>query len=317
MIPPQATEEVAENLRRKFGLDKPVIVNTASFYREAVFGFDLGTSQKFIRPVNDLLSLRIWASLQLAAASMVVALTIAIPLGIYSAVRRGSRFDYAARAFSIAGGSVPSFLVGLLMIRVFAVDLRWFPIAGRDEALSIVLPAFTLGWFASAAFMRLTRSSMLEVLDTEYVKLARIKGVRESVVVWKHALKNALLPVVTYSTVIFAAIVGGAIVVETVFALAGARQAPGRRGPAARLPDDPGNRDPHRGDSSSSPTSSRTCCMRSWIRRSGSPDDRPRDRRGRKIGGRPHRPDEGALVVVDVPGRRRDRCGHCSVGRAP
>ena len=221
MIPPQATEEVAENLRRKFGLDKPVIVQYGIFLREAVFGFDLGTSQKFIRPVNDLLSLRIWASLQLAAASMVVALTIAIPLGIYSAVRRGSRFDYAARAFSIAGGSVPSFLVGLLMIRVFAVDLRWFPIAGRDEALSIVLPAFTLGWFASAAFMRLTRSSMLEVLDTEYVKLARIKGVRESVVVWKHALKNALLPVVTYSTVIFAAIVGGAIVVETVFAWPG------------------------------------------------------------------------------------------------
>ena len=221
MIPPQATAEVAENLRRKFGLDKPVIVQYGIFLREAVFGFDLGTSQKFIRPVNDLLSLRIWASLQLATASMVVALTIAIPLGIYSAVRRGSRFDYAARAFSIAGGSVPSFLVGLLMIRVFAVDLRWFPIAGRDEALSIVLPAFTLGWFASAAFMRLTRSSMLEVLDTEYVKLARIKGVRESVVVWKHALKNALLPVVTYSTVIFAAIVGGAIVVETVFAWPG------------------------------------------------------------------------------------------------
>lgn len=221
MIPPMATDEVVENLRRKFGLDKPVIVQYLIFLRDAVFGFDLGTSQKFIRPVTYLLSLRIWASLQLAAASMLVALTIAMPLGIYSAVRRGSRFDYAARAFSIAGGSVPSFLVGLLMIRFFAIDLRWFPIAGRDEALSIVLPALTMGWFASASFMRLTRSSMLEVLDTEYVKLARIKGVREGLVIWKHALKNALLPVVTYSTVIFAAIVGGAIVVETVFAWPG------------------------------------------------------------------------------------------------
>ena len=107
------------------------------------------------------------------------------------------------------------------MIRFFAVDLRWFPISGRDEALSIVLPAVTLGWFVSSSFMRLTRSSMLEVLDSEYVKLARIKGVREVAVIWKHALKNALLPVVTYSTVIFAAIVGGAIVIETVFAWPG------------------------------------------------------------------------------------------------
>ena len=221
MIPPQATEEVAENIRRVFGLDKPVFIQYLIFLRETVFSFDLGTSQKFIRPVTDLLKLRIWASLQLATASMFVALLIAMPLGIYSAVRRGSRFDYLARAFSIAGGSVPSFLVGLLMIRFFAVDLNWFPIAGRDETLSLVLPALTLGWFASAAFMRLTRSSMLEVLDSEYVKLARIKGVREGIVIWKHALKNALLPVVTYSAVIFAAIVGGAIVVETVFAWPG------------------------------------------------------------------------------------------------
>ena len=221
MIPPQATEEVAENLRRAFGLDKPVMVQYGIFLREAAFGFDLGTSQKFIRPVTDLLKLRIGASLQLAVASMAVALFIALPLGIYSAVRRGSRFDYVARAFSIAGGSLPSFLVGLLMIRFFAVDLGWFPISGREEALSIVLPALTLGWFVSASFMRLTRSSMLEVLDSEFVKLARIKGVREASVIWKHALKNALLPVVTYSTVIFAAIVGGAIVIETVFAWPG------------------------------------------------------------------------------------------------
>ena len=221
MIPPQATREVADNIRRVFGLDKPVGIQYLIFLREVVLDFHLGTSQFFMRPVTDLLSMRIWASLQLAVASMFVAFFIALPLGVYSAIRRGSRFDYIARAFSIAGGSLPSFLVGLLLIRFFAVELRWFPICCRSEPLSIVLPALTLGWFVSAAFMRLTRSSMLEVLDAEYVKLARIKGVNEGLVIWKHALKNALLPVVTYSTVVFAAIVGGAIVVETVFAWPG------------------------------------------------------------------------------------------------
>ncbi len=221
MIPPQVTDEVANDLRRAYGLDKPLAVQYGIFLRGAVQG-DLGTSLYFrSRAVTDLLVPRLWASLQLSVVSMLVALLIALPLGVYAAKYRGRSGDYVARIFSILGGAAPSFLVGLVMLRLFAVQWQIFPTGGREEALSIVLPTVTLGWFVSAGIMRLTRSSMLESLYDEYVKLARIKGVRESVVIWKHAFKNAALPVVTYSTIIFAAVIGGAIVTEYVFAWPG------------------------------------------------------------------------------------------------
>ncbi|MYK56434.1 MAG: ABC transporter permease, partial [Acidimicrobiia bacterium] len=134
---------------------------------------------------------------------------------------RGRGSDSGAGIFSFLVGAAPSFLVGLVMLRIFSVQLQWFPTGGREGFLSVVLPTFTLGWFVSAGIMRLTRSSMLESLYGDYVKLARIKGVRESVVIWKHAFKNAALPVITYATVIFAAVIGGAIVTEYVFAWPG------------------------------------------------------------------------------------------------
>ena len=221
MIPPQVTEEVANDLRRAYGLDKPLVVQYGLFIGGVVKG-DFGTSLYFRgRTVGELLRLRIPASLELSVFSMLVALTIALPLGVYAAKFRGRAGDYVARIFSILGGAAPSFLVGLVMLRLFAVQWQIFPTGGREEALSIVLPTVTLGWFVSAGIMRLTRSSMLEALSGEYVKLARIKGVRETVVVWKHAFKNAALPVITYSTVIFAAVIGGAIVTEYVFAWPG------------------------------------------------------------------------------------------------
>ncbi len=221
MIPPQVTEEVANDLKRAYGLDKPLVTQYGIFMGGLAQG-DFGTSLYFRgRTVGELLWLRIPASLQLSVVSMLVALLIALPLGVYAAKYRGRGGDYVARIFSILGGAAPSFLVGLVMLRVFAVQLQWFPTGGRGEPLSIVLPTVTLGWFVSAGIMRLTRSSMLESLYGEYVKLARIKGVRESIVVWKHAFKNAALPVITYSTVIFAAVIGGAIVTEYVFAWPG------------------------------------------------------------------------------------------------
>lgn len=221
MVPIQVTEEMANELRRAYGLDKPLIVQYGLFMKGLPQG-DFGQSLYFRgRTVQELLWLRIPASLQLASVSMLVALLIALPMGVYSAKYRGRWGDYAGRIFSILGGAAPSFLVGLAMLRLFAVQWQIFPTGGREEALSIVLPTFTLGWFVSAGIMRLTRSSMLESLYGEFVKLARIKGVRESVVVWKHAFKNAALPVITYSTVIFAAVLGGAIVTEYVFAWPG------------------------------------------------------------------------------------------------
>ena len=221
MVPIQVTEEMANQLRASYGLDKPLMVQYGLFLKGLPQG-DLGQSLYFRgRTVQELLWLRIPASLQLAAVSMLVALLIALPMGVYAAKYRGRGTDYLARIVSILGGAAPSFLVGLAMLRLFAVQLQWFPTGGRDEPLSIVLPTVTLGWFVSAGIMRLTRSSMLETLYGEFVKLARIKGVRESVVIWKHAFKNAALPVITYSTVIFAAVLGGAIVTEYVFAWPG------------------------------------------------------------------------------------------------
>ena len=220
MIPLEAPPEVQESLRARFGLDKPLIEQYWIFLREMVGG-NLGQSLYFQRDVTGLLGGRILPSLQLAVASMVFAFAVSLPLGVYAAVHRAGKLDFGARSFAILGGSVPSFLSGLVFIKIFAVELDWFPIGGRDGVLSIVLPAGTLGWGGSAAIMRLTRSSMLEVLDSDYVNLARIKGVREWAVIWRHALKNALLPVVTYSAVIFAAVVGGALVTEYVFAWPG------------------------------------------------------------------------------------------------
>ncbi len=221
MVPIQVTEEMANQLRAAYGLDRPLMVQYGLFLQGLPQG-DFGQSLYFRgRTVQELLWLRIPASLQLATVSMLVALLIALPMGVYAAKYRGRGTDYVARIFSILGGAAPSFLVGLAMLRLFSVQLQWFPTGGRDEALSIVLPTVTLGWFVSAGIMRLTRSSMLESFYGEYVKLARIKGVRETVVIWKHAFKNAALPVITYSTVIFAAVLGGAIVTEYVFAWPG------------------------------------------------------------------------------------------------
>ena len=150
---------------------------------------------------------------------------IALPIGVYSAAKRGTALDFAGRMFAVLGQSLPLFWLGLMLILVFAV---WFGAAAcggtRDGAANFILPAVTMGWATTPALMRLTRSAMLEVLDSEYVKLARIKGLPEWKVIWKHALKNALLPVVTFAVLLFAEMIAGAIVTETVFAWPGVGQ---------------------------------------------------------------------------------------------
>jgi peptide/nickel transport system permease protein len=144
-----------------------------------------------------------------------------LPIGIYAAVHRGTIKDHAARAFAVLGQSVPPFWLGIMLILVFGVFLRFLPPGGKEGPSSVILPAFTLGLFATAAVMRLTRSSMLDVLGAEYIKLARIKGLSEFKVIWKHGLKNALLPVVTFAVLLFALFLGAAVVTETVFAWPG------------------------------------------------------------------------------------------------
>ena len=223
MLSEMATKEDAARLRAHLGLDKPIAVQYGRFLEQAVKG-DLGESTRYRRPVTDVLAARFPASLQLGCVAIVISILIALPIGVYSAVHRGTALDFVGRLFAVLGQSLPLFWLGLILILVFAVWFGWVPAAGRGGASNFILPAVTMGWATTPAIMRLTRSAMLEVLESEYVKFARIKGLPEWKVIWKHALKNALLPVVTFSVLLFAEMIAGAIVTETVFAWPGVGQ---------------------------------------------------------------------------------------------
>ncbi|HZC03781.1 MAG TPA: ABC transporter permease, partial [Gammaproteobacteria bacterium] len=162
--------------------------------------------------------------IKLALVSMVITIALAFPLGVLAAVRKGTPIDTFANLIAVLGQSLPQFWVGIVLIQIFAVHLRWLPVAGTGSFWHYILPGFTLGWFLVAGIMRLLRSSMLDVLDSEFIKLARIKGVSEGGVIWKHALKNAFIPVLTFAAIYLAILITGAILVETVFAWPGIGQ---------------------------------------------------------------------------------------------
>jgi len=220
VLPMVATEEDFANARRYLGLDRPLYVQYLTFVGRATTG-DFGTSIRSRRPVVDLLRERLPNSLALAAFSMAVSLLVAFPLGVLAAVRRGTALDSGAKVLATLGQSLPTFWVGIVLIEVVAGRLQWLPAGGSGSLAHYILPGFTLGWFVVAGLMRLLRSAMLEVLDAEYVTTARAKGAPEVSVVWRHALRNALIPVVTFAGVYFAILVTSAIVVETVFAWPG------------------------------------------------------------------------------------------------
>jgi peptide/nickel transport system permease protein len=182
---------------------------------------DFGQSFYYQTPVLDLYFDRLPNSLLLAAVAMAFSLLVGIPSGILAAVRVGRFWDSAGKMFALLGLSLPSFFVGLVLILVFSVFLGWLPSSGSGGVLHILMPAFALGWYFAAAHMRLTRSSMLEVLGSEYVKLARLKGLPQSLVIGKHAFKNALIPVVTLAGINLVLMINVAVVVETVFAWPG------------------------------------------------------------------------------------------------
>ena len=164
---------------------------------------------------------RLPATLQLAAASFVLSIFIGVPLGILAAVKRGTVFDLFGRGVALIGQSAPPFYLGIMLMFFFSVNLGWLPPFGRDTPQSIILPAITLGWFYAAANLRLIRSAMLDVLDSEYIKLARAKGVSNRSVIVKHALRNAIIPALTFAGVTLGALVTGSLVTETVFAWPG------------------------------------------------------------------------------------------------
>jgi len=215
-----ATERDQEILTRYLGLDRPLPVQYAIYVRNLARG-DLGQSILSRRPVVEHIWERLPATVELGFVAMFLSVLIGVPLGVYSAVRRGGVMDGAARVFAVLGQSMPTFWLGLMLILFFAVVLGVLPAGGRGGLSHLILPAFTLGYFTSAAILRLTRSAMLEVLGSDYIKFARLKGLHEQVVLWKHGLKNALLPVVTFAVMLFVQFLGGAVVTETVFAWPG------------------------------------------------------------------------------------------------
>ncbi len=217
---PGATEADIAAVQQKFGLDKPIWVQYA-YFMGSLFKGDLGESFYYQTPVLDLYLSRLPNSLMLATVAMAFSLVLGIPTGILAAVKVGRFWDSAGKLFALLGLSLPSFLVGLLMILFFSVYLEWLPSSGSGTFLHLLMPAFALGWYFAAAHMRLTRSSMLEVMGSEYIKLARLKGLTETRVIVKHAFKNALIPVVTLAGINMINMINVAVVVETVFAWPG------------------------------------------------------------------------------------------------
>jgi len=220
MLPINADQAQFKAVQESLGLDKPVPVQFALFLSHAAIG-DFGTSIKGNRPVSQMIAERLPRSLLLALFATAITVVFGVPLGVMAAVHKEGTFDVAARIVAFLGQSLPSFFLAIILIRIFAIDLRLLPVIGSDTPQSYILPAVTLGWFIMAGVVRLLRSSMLEVLDSEYVKLARLKGVAEPMVIWKHALRNALLPVITFLGFMLGTIVAAAVVVETVFAWPG------------------------------------------------------------------------------------------------
>jgi peptide/nickel transport system permease protein len=211
--------DVQERIRERLGLDRPLYEQYLSYMGGLLRG-DLGESFNG-RPVVDILAQYLPATVSLAAVAMVLTLVIAVPLGILSAVYRGSWIDNVARGVALFGQSVPSFWLAIVLVLVFAVTLDLLPVAYRTGPESYVLPAVALGWAAVAGIVRLIRSSMLDVLDSDYVRMARAKGMPPRAVVVKHALRSALIPVLTFAGLVLASFLNGSVVVESVFAWPG------------------------------------------------------------------------------------------------
>ena len=213
------TAEIAHT-RKALGLDRPLTVQYERWIGHALHG-DLGMSLRYQQPALAVIESRLPATAYLAAAAMLVALLIAVPAGILSATRRGGLAEGLARFVSLLGQALPAYWLGIMLIIVFAVWLRWLPAAGASSPSGVILPAITLGLWPTARISRVLRASLIEALNGEYVRTARAKGLAESRVVLIHALRNALLPVITVIGLSVGAVFGGAIVTETVFAWPG------------------------------------------------------------------------------------------------
>ena len=209
-----------EELGKKLGLDKPYYQQYGIFFKDMMTG-RFGKSILESRPARDVIGERLVATFELGIIAFVFSAMIGVPLGILGSVKRGGLLDWAGKTVALIGQSAPGFWLGIMLMFFFAVRLEWVPPSGRDGWDSRVLPSITLGWFFIAVNMRLVRSAMLDVLDSEYIKLARAKGASETSVVWKHALRNALIPPLTMAGVTMGNLVAGSLTTEVVFAWPG------------------------------------------------------------------------------------------------
>jgi peptide/nickel transport system permease protein len=223
-----ATPETLQVLRHKLGLDRPVLLQYLSYMGNLLMG-NLGRSITYDVPINSLILYRLQVTIPLAILSMIFAILLSIPMGIYSALHRNRIGDYGIMTFSQVGLAVPSFWAGILLILLFAVTLHWFPAGGFQNWIidplralkSLLLPALSLGFVRAAVLTRMTRSSMLEVLGEDYIRTARSKGLPKRMVIYKHALRNAVIPVITVIGLQANDLLAGAIIIENVFYLPG------------------------------------------------------------------------------------------------
>ena len=220
LLGPEMGHVEYEQLKKNLGLDKPMHIQYGMFLGNLVQG-EFGVSHIMGRSAREVLLERFPATLQLAGAAFLLTVVVGIPLGILSAIKRDSIFDQIGKFFAVTGIAAPSFWIAIMLVLLFGAILGWLPIYGKGSLSHFILPAFVLSWHSMAGVLRLARSNMLEVLDSEYVKFARIKGLSERMVIWKHALKNSVIPVMTFSGLTLAGLLNGSVVVEVVFAWPG------------------------------------------------------------------------------------------------
>jgi len=215
-----ASQEEIEFVRTQYGFDRPLMVQYVEWIGRALRG-DLGESPYLNQPVTDMIRERIGVTMTLGVCALMFAIILAIPLGILAAIRPNTWIDRFALTLSVLGQAMPSFWFGLIMIIFFGVMLRWLPISGSDTPLHFVMPTIALGYYATPAFMRLTRSGMMEVLASDHIRTARAKGLKWGKILFKHALRNAIIPVVALAAVQLGFMLGGSFIIESVFALHG------------------------------------------------------------------------------------------------
>jgi len=220
MVSPDADQEAVEVLKKKLGLDKSVLIQFLAFLKSAARG-DFGNSFKWQEPALQLVLSRFPATLELAITAMFFAAVFGLSLGVASAVKPDSFFDRFGKIFSLLGQATPSFWLAVMMMLFFGVKLDWFPISGRGTLLHLFMPATTIGLISLASITRLTRSSMIDALKSDYIVMARIKGVPDRYVIMIHALKNASIPILTMMSMQFSYLITGTVVIETIFSWPG------------------------------------------------------------------------------------------------